>query len=114
MSNDIDARASRYREELAQGDREDCAAANAEMSAPALILVSAAVGVASWVAHETIGLTLNIIGLIAGFVWRSDLKAKSAARSARRSDMRKAMDSLMIGMPKMDGIDGMDRRQRRP
>jgi hypothetical protein len=94
MSNDVDDRASLYRNELAQCDRDDRAAENAEMRAPALIFVSAGVGVASLVGHETIGLTLGIIGLIAGIVWRSDLKAKSAARSASRSGIRKALDSL--------------------
>jgi len=82
MSNDVDDRASLYRKELAQCDRDDRAAENAETGALALIFVSAGIGVASLVAHETIGLTLGIIGLIAGLVWRSDLKAKSAARLA--------------------------------
>jgi hypothetical protein len=94
MSNDIDDRASRYRDEIAQCDEDERSAGNAEMCAPARILVSAGIGVASLVGHEIIGLTLGVIGLIAGFVWRSDLKAKSAARSARRSGIRKALDSI--------------------
>jgi hypothetical protein len=91
MSNDIDDRTTDYRDELAQCDRDDRAAENAEMCAPALILVSAAVAVASFTAHQTIGLTLGIIGVIAGFVWRSDLKTKSISRTERRSSLRRAL-----------------------
>jgi hypothetical protein len=94
MSNDIDDRTTGYRNELAQCDRDDRAAENAEMCAPALILISAAVAVASFTAHETIGLTVGMIGAIAGFVWRSDLKAKSIARTERRSSLRRALKTL--------------------
>jgi hypothetical protein len=54
--------------ELAQCDRDDLAAENAEMRAPALIFISLGIAVASFAAHETIGGTLRIIGVIAGFV----------------------------------------------
>jgi hypothetical protein len=82
MSNDIDDRTASYLNELAQCDRDDRAAENAEMRAPALILISLGIAVASFTAHEIIGGTLSII---AGFVWRSDRKAKAIARSESRS-----------------------------
>jgi hypothetical protein len=94
MSNDIDDRTASYLNELAQCDRDDRAAENAEMCAPALILISLGIAVASFTAHETIGGTLGIIGVIAGFVWRSDLKAKAIARSERRSYIRRALESF--------------------
>jgi hypothetical protein len=92
MTDNADDRAGQYRNDLAQCDRDDRAAQNAETSAPALILVSAAVAVASFTARETIGLTLGIIGVAAGLVWRSDLKAKSIARSERRSYLRRSLN----------------------
>jgi hypothetical protein len=55
MSNDIEDRTARYRNELAQCDRDDRSAENAEMCAPALIFVSLGIAVASFAAHETIG-----------------------------------------------------------
>jgi hypothetical protein len=94
MTENADDRAVHYRNELAKCDSDDRAAQNAETSAPALILVSAGIAVASFTAHETIGLTLGIIGVIAGIVWRSDLKAKSIARSERRSHIKRALKSL--------------------
>jgi hypothetical protein len=94
MSRDVDDQATRYRNLLAQYDTEDRQAANAEMFAPALAVVSVGVVAASLAAHETIGVTLGITGLIAGLVWRSDLKAKSAARSKLRSDVRRALNSV--------------------
>jgi hypothetical protein len=103
MSNEIDDRTTDYRNELAQCDRDDRAAENAEMCAPALILVSAAVAVASFTAYQTIGLTLGIIGVIAGFVWRSDLKAKSIARAERRLSLRRALDSLIPDLGQING-----------
>ena len=99
MSNDIEDRTARYRNELAQCDRDDRSAENAEMCAPALIFVSLGIAVASFAAHETIGGTLGIIGVIAGFVWRSDLKAKAIARSERRSYIRRALKSSTSGGP---------------
>jgi hypothetical protein len=72
---------------------------NAEMCAPASILISTAVAVASFTAHETIGLTLGITGVIASFVWRSDLMAKSIARTERRSALRRALNSLIPDSP---------------
>jgi hypothetical protein len=94
MSYDTDDRTARYRNELAQCDRDDRAAENGEMCAPALILVSAAVAVASFTAHQTIGLTPGIVGVIAGFVWRSDLKARSIARTERRLSLWRALIAL--------------------
>jgi hypothetical protein len=99
MSNDIEDRTARYRNELAQCDRDDRSAENAEMCAPALIFVSLGIAVASFAAHETIGATLGIIGVIAGFVWRSDLKARAIARSERRSYIRRALKSSTSGGP---------------
>jgi hypothetical protein len=99
MPNDIEDRTARYRNELAQCDRDDRSAENAEMCAPALIFVSLGIAVASFAAHETIGGTLGIIGVIAGFVWRSDLKAKAIARSERRSYIRRALKSSTSGGP---------------
>jgi hypothetical protein len=52
MSNDIEDRTARYRNELAQCDRDDRSAENAEMCAPALIFVSLGIAVASFAAHE--------------------------------------------------------------
>ena len=98
MSNDIEDRTARYRNELAQCDRDDRSAENAEMCAPALIFVSLGIAVASFAAHETIG-AMGIIGVIAGFVWRSDLKARAIARSERRSYIRRALKSSTSGGP---------------
>jgi hypothetical protein len=95
MSNDIDDWTASCLNELAQCDRDDRATENAEMCAPALIFGSLGIAVVSFTAHETIGSTLGIIGVIARFVWRPDLKAKAIARSERRSYIGRPLETRL-------------------
>ena len=90
-------RIAEYERKIAEGDAEERDSRNAETMAPALIYAGAGIAVASLLAHQTIGLTLGIIGVIAGFVWRKDLNAKSLQRSRDRDGYRAALKSLIAG-----------------
>jgi hypothetical protein len=90
----IEERIAEYKRKIAVCDAEERESTNPRTMAAALIYAGIGIAVASLTAHQSIGVTLGIIGVIAGIVWRSDLNAKSLQRSRDCNAHRAALKSL--------------------
>jgi hypothetical protein len=97
MAMTTEERVAEYERKIAECDAQERDSRNFEMMAPALICAAAGIAVASLLAHQTIGLTLGIIGVIAGIVWREDLKANSLRRTMDCNGYRAALRALKPG-----------------
>jgi len=92
-------RIAEYERKIAMCDAEEREAENPRTMSGALIYGGVGVSVASLLANQYIGLTLGIIGVISGFVWRSDLNKKSLWRARLRDAHRVAVKSLIDDRP---------------
>ncbi len=91
----VEERIAEHKREIDLCDAQERESANPRMMSAALIIAGIGVSVASLIAYETIGLTLGIVGVVGGFVWRSDLNHKALWRSRLRDAHRAALKSLL-------------------
>ena len=91
----VQERIAELERKIAVCDAEEREADNPRTMAAALIFGGVGVAVAALLANQYIGLTLGIIGVISGFVWRSDLDKKSLWRSRLLDAHRTALKSLI-------------------
>jgi hypothetical protein len=90
----VEERVAEYERKIAECDAEERQADNPLMMAAALIYAGIGITVASLFAGQNIAVTLGVILVISGVVWRSDLKKKSLWRSRLRDAHRAALESL--------------------
>ena len=91
----VEERIAEYERKIAACDAEERESDNARTMSTALIYGGIGISIASLFVNQYIGLTLGIVGIISGFVWRSDLNKKSLWRSRLRDAHQAALESLI-------------------
>jgi hypothetical protein len=97
----VEERIAEYKRKIAVCDVEEREAENPRMVSAVLIYGGAVVAIGSFFVNQYIGLTLGIIGVISGCLWRSDLNTKSLWRFRLRDAHRAALKSLTGDPPTM-------------
>jgi hypothetical protein len=92
----VEERIAEYKRKIAICDTEERESTNPRMMSVMLIVGGIGVTVASLFAYQTIGLTLGIVAVIGGFIWRSDLNRKALWRSRLRDAHLAALKSLTV------------------